>query len=106
MLIKNIFQTIAQLEKSSQVDVLVISKSMKVLRMIQKQGHWLEHEMNLEKTEIKGFSSISVMKTGFISIIQSTEDREVCPATHQHLPQNELSKDSKLFFIRMSFVMS
>ena len=38
-------QTLAELGKTLQVDELTVSKRLKALGMIQKQGHWVPNEL-------------------------------------------------------------
>ena len=38
-------QTLAELGKTLQVDYSTVSKRLKVLGMIQKQGHWVPYEL-------------------------------------------------------------
>ena len=44
-------QTLAELGKILQVDESTISKRLKVLGMIQKQGHWVPYELKLRDVE-------------------------------------------------------
>ena len=45
------FQTRAELGKTYQIDKSTISKRLKVLGMIQKQGHWVPYELKPRDVE-------------------------------------------------------
>ena len=44
-------QALAELGKTLQVGESTVSKRLKVLRMIQKQGHWVPYELKTKDVE-------------------------------------------------------
>ena len=44
-------ETVAELGKTLEVDESTVSKRLKVLGMIQKQGHWVSYELKLRDVE-------------------------------------------------------
>ncbi|GBP47437.1 Mariner Mos1 transposase [Eumeta japonica] len=45
------YQMLTELGKTLQVDELTVSKGLKVLGMIQKQGHWIPYELKPRDVE-------------------------------------------------------
>ncbi|KAG5313222.1 MOS1T transposase, partial [Pseudoatta argentina] len=76
-----------------KIDESTVSKRLKGLGMIQKQGHWVPYELKPRTTastaeKKRFFASHRIVYT---TIIQSVENRGVSPAMHPHRPQNQIS---------------
>ena len=95
-------QTLAELGNTLQVDESTVSKRLKVLGMIKKQGHWVPYELeprdvllrvnycfNGKKEKVFCTVSWLEMKRGYTTIIQSVENRGVGPSMHEHRPQTK-----------------
>jgi len=50
LLHENSCQTLDELAESLEVDHTIVSKCLKVLGMIQKQGHWVSYELKRRRT--------------------------------------------------------
>ena len=65
-------QTLAELGKTLRVDESTVSKRLKVLAMIQKQGHWVPYELKLRDVE-----------RGFVTCTASTAEKNKCFAPYR-----------------------
>lgn len=100
-------QTLVELGKTIQVDASTVSKRLKALGMIQKQGHWVPYELKprdverrflmceflLQRQKRKGF--LHRIVTGDEKRIHydnpKRKNRGVCRVTHQHRCLNQIS---------------
>ncbi|KAG5327320.1 MOS1T transposase, partial [Pseudoatta argentina] len=92
-------QTLSELGKILQVDESTVSKRLKGLGMIQKQGHWVPYELKPRTTastaEKKRFFASHRIVTGDEKWIHydNPKGRKSWgkPAMHPHRPQNQIS---------------
>ena len=111
-------QTLTELGKTLQVDESNVSKRLKVLGMIQKQGHWVQYELKLRDIERRFVACELLLQrqkrnSSLHRIVTSDEKRthydnpksrkswviENRGAMHQHHPQNQITMVRSLFSV-------
>ncbi|KAG5327442.1 SETMR methyltransferase, partial [Pseudoatta argentina] len=75
-------QTLSELGKILQVDESTVSKRLKGLGMIQKQGHWVPYELKPRDVE---------RRFGTCELLLQRQKRKGFLAMHPHRPQNQIS---------------
>jgi len=106
LLHENSCLTLTEFAESLGVDHTTVSKCLKVLGMIQQQGHWMLYELKsrdverhssraktqlLQRQKRKGFLHRIVTAHEFTMIMLSVEDCEINPTIHQHRRKSRIS---------------
>ncbi|KAG5317193.1 MOS1T transposase, partial [Pseudoatta argentina] len=101
-------QTLSELGKILQVDESTVSKRLKGLGMIQKQGHWVPYELKPRDVE-RRFGTCELLlqrqkRKGFLHRIVTGDEKWIhydnpSPAMHPHRPQNQISMARSFFSV-------
>ena len=106
-------QTLVELGRPLQVDESTVSKRLKMLGTIQKQGHWVPYELKPRDVERRFVTCELLLQQqkskGFLHRIVTGDEKwihydnpkrrksGVNPALHQHRPQSQISMIRSFF---------